>query len=152
TTAPVQNFVIQGNDIGTDITGNVAIGNGGNGVTISGTSGNTIGGTTSGAGNVISGNTSFGLLVDGAASSGNVLANNHVGTGAGGSGTILNGSGALAITNGASVRVAGAFTGDVLNQGVLGTANGPAIVTIVGNYTQSSAATLNVGIAGPVPG
>jgi hypothetical protein len=47
--------VVQGNHIGTDITGTQAIGNGNDGLRIS-TSGNVIGGTTPGAGNVISGN------------------------------------------------------------------------------------------------
>ena len=50
--------VVQGNFIGTDRTGLVALGNSGNGVDIVGSDHDTIGGTAAGAGNVISGNLS----------------------------------------------------------------------------------------------
>ena len=50
------NNVIQGNLIGTDITGTRLIGNSGPGIDVSGSSSNTIGGTAAGAGNVISDN------------------------------------------------------------------------------------------------
>ncbi|MCA9203155.1 MAG: hypothetical protein KDA59_08920, partial [Planctomycetales bacterium] len=53
--------VIQGNYIGTDVTGTVALGNGRYGIQVSGgADGNTIGGSASGAGNLISGNASSG--------------------------------------------------------------------------------------------
>ena len=44
---PVENLVVEGNDIGTDITGAIAIGNGttGNGITINASNADTIGGT-----------------------------------------------------------------------------------------------------------
>ena len=45
--------VVQGNFIGTDVTGTGDVGNGGHGVEISGGFGHTIGGTTGGAGNII---------------------------------------------------------------------------------------------------
>lgn len=48
--------VIQGNHIGTDITGTVEMGALFNGIEVSGSTGNLIGGTASGAGNLISGN------------------------------------------------------------------------------------------------
>ena len=114
----------------------------------SGNSNETIGGTTTAAANLISGNTNYGIEVNGATTTGNVIENNYVGTGAGGSGTLLNGSDALGITNGAAVLVSGSFTGNVINQGSLSTANGPAIITITGNYTENSAALLNIQVAG----
>lgn len=55
-----ENLVI-GNFIGTDLTGKKAVPNGGNGVGIEG-SNNTIGGTTPGARNIISGNTGSGVF------------------------------------------------------------------------------------------
>jgi titin len=56
--------VIQGNFIGLDRAGTVVLANGGDGVAVvNGASANTIGGTAPGAGNVISGNRSTGVLV-----------------------------------------------------------------------------------------
>src|SRR5262249_19176139 len=60
--------VVEGNFIGTDQAGRAGLGNGVDGVEIAaGASGNTIGGTTPGAANVIAGNASEGVLIDGGA-------------------------------------------------------------------------------------
>ena len=59
-----------------------------------------------------------------------------------------NGSDALEITNGAAVLAQGSFTGNVLNQGTLGFLDAPSVITITGNYTQSSAGTLDVDLGG----
>ena len=48
--------VVEGNYIGTDATGTIALGNGDSGIDIQGTPLNTIGGTTPRAGNLISAN------------------------------------------------------------------------------------------------
>jgi parallel beta-helix repeat protein len=76
---------ILGNQIGTDVTGTLALGNGGNGVTItSGAHDNTIGGTASGAGNTIAFNGHDGVLVDQGASNAirrNVIAGHDTGLG-----------------------------------------------------------------------
>ena len=88
--------LVEGNDIGTNALGTTALANGANGVTIqAGGEGNTVGGLTSSAANVISGNTGYGIQVDGATTTGNVVANNWVGTGTSGSGSVPNGSGSL---------------------------------------------------------
>jgi hypothetical protein len=55
--------VVAGNKIGTDASGAVALGNSGDGVEIDGSSGNTIGGTVAGAGNVITDNSGAGVTV-----------------------------------------------------------------------------------------
>ena len=142
--------LVVGNYIGTDTTGTIARGNSGAGVLIeNGSSSNTIGGATSAFANVISGNTGYGVQVDGATTIGNVVANNDVGTGALRRGVIPNAGGALEITNGAAVLAAGAFVGNVVNQGTLGFWNdAPGIITITGDYTQSPAATLDVDLGG----
>ncbi len=59
-----RNNLIQGNYIGTDVTGTVALGNGSRGLDMGGVA-NTLGGLEPGAGNVISGNGSVGVLVVG---------------------------------------------------------------------------------------
>jgi hypothetical protein len=76
-------LVVQGNYIGTDITGSVALGNSGGGsegIFLDGTTGATIGGTTPGAGNVISGN-AWGIDIGG---SNNVVQGNFIGSDASG--------------------------------------------------------------------
>jgi hypothetical protein len=72
---------VQGNYIGTDITGTLDRGNGNNGVSLGGSVGNTIGGTAAGAGNVISGN-ARGFLITGSSNfvQGNLIGTNAAGT------------------------------------------------------------------------
>ena len=75
--------LVEGNYIGTDDTGKVALPNGDSGVQIvGGAADNTVGGTASGAGNVISGNTYDGIYL--ASATGNTIAGNYVGTDASG--------------------------------------------------------------------
>ncbi len=77
-------LVIQGNLIGTDATGEVALANGGNGVDLEGGINATIGGANSGAGNVISGNSSYGIAlfspVSGVLVQGNLIGTDATGT------------------------------------------------------------------------
>ncbi len=71
--------VILGNYIGTDITGMTALGNKQNGIVLAQSSNNTIGGTATGAGNVISGNGLDGIDATGTGT-GDVIQGNLVGT------------------------------------------------------------------------
>src|SRR5258705_10108593 len=74
--------MVQGNYIGTDVTGTLSLGNINNGVLLeTGSSGNTIGGTATGAGNLISGNGDFGIAIG---TSSNVIQGNFIGTDASG--------------------------------------------------------------------
>ena len=76
--------VVAGNLIGTDASGEAALGNNNVGVVIYNTSGNRIGGLTASAGrapgNVISGNRSSGVLISGPLATGNQLQGNLIGT------------------------------------------------------------------------
>jgi hypothetical protein len=69
--------VIEGNVIGTDVTGTVPLGNGSYGVGLAGLS-NTIGGSAAGAGNVIAANASGGISID--EGNGSVIEGNWIGT------------------------------------------------------------------------
>ncbi len=145
------NNLIAGSYIGTDATGTQAAGNT-HGILIT-SDNNTIGGTTAADRNVISGNNGYGIVINGVSATGNIVEGNYIGTDAGGSGSLPNSSGALDITNSAAVSVGGTFTGNVNNDGTLElNGNSPGILTIAGNYTQTSAGTLDVEIGGTTAG
>ena len=82
--------VVQGNLIGTDVTGRADMGNGGSGVIIQDAPNNTIGGSQQGEGNIISGNGGDGIAVGGAGASGNAVQGNYIGTDATGSNDLGN--------------------------------------------------------------
>jgi hypothetical protein len=71
---------IEGNFIGTDVTGTADLGNTQNGVFIVDAPNNTIGGTTAGARNIISGNGCAGVEIFNAGASGNHVEGNFIGT------------------------------------------------------------------------
>ncbi len=78
-------------------TAGMAAGNSGNGIFIDDTAGNTIGGATVRAGNVLSGNGGNGILIEGAAASNNVVVANFIGTDATGSVAVGNGGNGIQI-------------------------------------------------------
>lgn len=97
----VSGITIQGNLIGTDVSGQFAIPNGPNGpgILLDTASGVQVGGSTTGARNVISGNTSDGIRIIGG--SGHVIEGNLIGT---------DPSGTIAVANlGAGVRISNAI-------------------------------------------
>ncbi len=71
---------VVGNFIGTDVTGSAGLGNGDGGVRIWRSPGNTIGGTSPGSGNVISGNSWAGVDIGRAGATGNQVQGNYIGT------------------------------------------------------------------------
>jgi hypothetical protein len=71
---------VEGNYIGTDVTGARPLGNASDGVAIVEAHGNTVGGTAGGAGNLISANALTGVAIQGVAATGNVVAGNLIGT------------------------------------------------------------------------
>lgn len=83
--------VIEGNYIGSDPSGTIAVPNGYSGINIGGaTTGNIIGGTTAGARNVLSGNDEYGIWISDTNTSGNVVEGNYIGTDATGSNSLPN--------------------------------------------------------------
>jgi titin len=94
--------------LGTNAAGTAALANGGNGVLILLVSGNVIGGTTSDARNLLSGNTNSGVFIlDG---NGNVIEGNRIGTNAAGGGAVPNLNG-VTIHDGSSNTVGGTAAG-----------------------------------------
>jgi CSLREA domain-containing protein len=90
--------VVQGNYIGTDVTGSVDIGNSSDGVLIAGAPGNTIGGTAAGARNVISGNEGRGVEIASSGAINNVVQGNYIGTNAAGNAALGNGGNGVSLT------------------------------------------------------
>ena len=113
--------LVQGNFIGTAASGMSAVPNGAYGLTIfSGASGNTIGGPTSAARNVISGNNvaanySEGLRIQGAGATANVVQGNFIGTDATGTNPLANAWAGLTIFSGAASNLIGGTSGGARN-------------------------------------
>jgi hypothetical protein len=109
------NFVL-GNFIGTDVTGTNAIGDGGFGIGIwSSANGNFIGGTTPGAGNLISGNPGFSYGIAMGGVNGTVVQGNFVGTDFAGKKALANGF--------AGVGIYGASLGNLIGGTTAAAAN-----------------------------
>ena len=105
------NNTVSGNYIGTDTTGTVALGNTRFGVTLySGATGNIIGGSTTGAGNVISANGDEGVVIDGNGGSttdNNIISGNYIGTDKNGTGNLGNVSEGVWVHSGADNNTIG---------------------------------------------
>lgn len=82
--------LVQGNLIGVDATGAATLGNAVNGLSIVSAGLNTIGGATTAARNVISGNTSYGMEIFGPGATGNLVQGNYIGTAANGQSALAN--------------------------------------------------------------
>jgi hypothetical protein len=105
--------MVQGNYIGTNAAGTAAVANGSEGVLINGGDNSTIGGTSAGAGNLISGNSGGGIIIAFSADN-NVVQGNLIGTDAAGTGALANGTGYAGI----------AIEGTSINNTIGGTAAG----------------------------
>ena len=104
----VQNTVIQGNLIGLDVTGSCPLPNSGDGLEmLQACSGNLVGGSGPGEGNVISGNTQSGILLNTANGGANKVMGNFIGTDAPGTRKLPNQSAGIQIVAGLSNTIGG---------------------------------------------
>jgi hypothetical protein len=127
--------VIQGNYIGTDVTGARALANSGHGVFINDTPGNRIGGTGPGERNVISGNNQNGVTIAGSGAGGNFVQGNYIGTDVTGAEALGNGSDGVFVGNGpTSNQIGGAAPG----AGNVISANGRNGIQIIGERTATT--------------
>jgi len=101
------NNLIQGNFIGTDLTGSIGLGNGSSGVAVNEANESTVGGAVAGAGNVISGNGTNGVRINAATATGNRVQGNKIGTKADGVTSLPNGSDGILVLNAASNNTIG---------------------------------------------
>jgi hypothetical protein len=134
-----------GNYIGTDVNGTAAIANSGDGIEITnGATGNTIGGTTVGHRNIISGNTGDGIYIAGAATTGNEIQGNYIGIDVNGTADLGNGNDGIELDGAANNTIGGDTAGErnVISGNAYGiyiheaTATGN---TIQGNYVGTAA-------------
>src|SRR5438552_222877 len=107
------NNVIQGNFIGTDATGKLALGNSFAGITLSNSRSNLLGAATAGAGNVISGNRQDGIFIT-TNSAANVIAGNFVGVDVTGANALANAFNGVTL-NSANSNIVGGLTAAARN-------------------------------------
>ena len=99
--------IIKGNRIGTDAAGTTALGNT-QGIGIhSGSTANIIGGSASGEGNLISGNSGHGVWISGSGTNGHIIQGNLIGTDAAGTGDLGNGNTGIYISGSPNSNVIG---------------------------------------------
>ncbi len=136
---------VAGNFIGTDLTGTVAIPNGGNGVEVGLSTGEAvIGGMTAGAGNLIAGNVAAGILID-AGASGALVQGNVIGTDV---------SGTLALGNQDGVDCLGADTtigGTTAGAGNLVSGNNGVGILLEGDANLVQGNWIGTDVTGTVP-
>jgi len=134
----VQENIVRGNFIGTDITGTKAIPNTYGVLFDDRSSRNLVGGTNPGEWNLISGNTAFGAYFYNNGTCSNVVQGNRIGTDA---------SGTFAVPNETGVHIDGGTFRNVVDNNLI-SGNVVAGVTIFALYTDHNAITRNrIGIA-----
>ncbi len=139
--------VVEGNYIGTNVSGTGAVPNGTNGVSLEFAFNNTIGGNTTGAGNLISGNTGDGISITNAISTGNLVVGNDIGTEGGG-----NGAGGVVVEDGAAGNTIGGITSGAGNTIAYNLGNGVTVGSgnrdtgSVGNEIEGNSITANTGL------
>lgn len=121
---------VQGNFIGTDVTGASTLGNARDGVFISNAPSNIIGGAVSGARNVISGNSLRGVEIAGSGASGNLVQGNFIGTDVTGTADVGNFLEGILIHSGSRDNVIGG-TASVARNVISG--NGSGVVFLSGS-------------------
>jgi hypothetical protein len=140
--------VVQGNYIGVDSSGGNAMPNAWAGVDIfGGAQGNLIGGSTGGAGNVLSGNNGQGVVISQAGTGNNFVQGNYIGLNAAGTGAVPNAWAGVEIFGGAQGNLIGGVTAGARNvisgnssQGLLIGQTGTENNIIQGNYIGLNAA------------
>ena len=147
--ANVTGNIIIGNRIGTDSLGTTSIPNGGDGIHIASGSGNVIGSTVAGTGNLISGNAQNGVSISAAAAANNTVLNNLIGTNNSGMSAIGNGANGVVITD------AGANTIGVANGGNVISGNGQNGIAVfgvasIGNQIYANRIGANFQATGPI--
>ena len=118
--------LVQGNDIGTDVTGSHPLGNEIDGIFINGAASTVIGGPGPAQRNVISGNLSVGVRISGSGAAGNIVQGNFIGTDSTGTAPLGNGFDGVFTINAPYSSAAHPVAGNVIS------ANGSVGVQLYG--------------------
>jgi parallel beta-helix repeat protein len=110
--------VVQGNYVGTDITGMVKIPNFGRGITMEDASNNIIGGAEAGMGNLVSGNWATGIRMRGSAN-GNLVQGNLVG---------VNANFTALLSNDRGMQIRGGVNNQIIGNAIVGNGNDGVLV------------------------
>ena len=142
--------IVQGNYAGTNLAGTAAIGNASEGVGIGyGASGNTVGGTAAGAGNLLSGNGQNGVRIGEGGAGANVVEGNFIGTNATGTAAVANGTNGVWILGGSSGNTIGSgnvISGNTGNGVLIDASNANTVSgTRIGTDAAGTAAVPNGG-------
>ena len=136
--------VIEGNFIGTDVTGTVDLGNSFDGVAISNASNNTIGGITAEARNIISGNNGNGVVLR-AEAMGNFVQGNLIGTDISGTAALGNSGDGVWIID-AHDNTIGGMMASARNNIAFNAADGISVSSGTGNAILSNDIFSNAGL------
>jgi len=144
--SPTSGTRVEGNLIGTDVTGTTILGNMTTGVSISSSPGNFIGGTAAGAGNVIAGASGSGVQIMNASADGNVVQGNYIGTDASGTLMLPNGTG-VTVRASASGSPVGATIGGTDGANVITNSDGAGVAVLTGFSSNLGMDTSPVGVS-----
>ena len=132
--------IVQGNFIGTDAAGTVVLGNGtgqdARGVYLSNASGNIIGGTGAGAGNLISGHNNSGVFILGSGATENWVQGNFIGTDVTGTSALGNVNGVFITFDASDNTIGGTASG--AGNTIAFNANGVFVISGTGNAILSN--------------
>lgn len=137
--------VLEGNYVGTDTGGSLALGNLGAGIYVNNAGGATVGGTSAGARNVISGNGGAGILVSGAGATSSTIQGNYIGTNAAGAADVGNGLDGIYVRNSAANHTIGGVSAGAGNLISGNDQDGIELDSVSGNVLQGNRIGTNAG-------
>ena len=134
---------IRGNYVGLDVSGRYDLGNGSHGVLIENAWNSEVGGTNSGAGNVVSGNGGHGVFLFGVLSDGSTVRQNRIGTTAAGGQAVANDNSGVMVSGARETTIGGIGAGNVISgngeYGVYVTGANAHGVAVQGNWIGTTA-------------
>lgn len=138
------NNLVKGNYIGVDATGITSLGNGAGVVILGTSSGNVIGGSVAGEGNVISGSTGYysdaidanGLIIAGSGTASNSVIGNYIGTDASGNSAASNSQSGIGLLEGTTANIIGGNS--TISQGNIISGNSSSGIHIDGESTSGN--------------